>query len=489
MFLWSSPWSLGNAMSDENVIHAIRQAVELNPESLPLRRHLAETLLAMGHCDAAQKAFRAALLLAPDDDGLKRGLARAFAAAGKTSAALVVVEDLLKQPAPGPDTQLLYARLLRHKDTAAAAGAYRRAVQADPALADPMLARQLGESSLPPEAPILPFDNRDPSDDAFTEEHDTGPAFAEIVEEAELTVRDEFGLTPTPPRSATPPTPPDVTFADVGGLETIKNEIAMKILLPARQPELFQAYGKKSGGSILLFGPPGCGKTHLARATAGEMPERFTTVLIPEVLDMWIGASEHNLHVQFERARDHAPGVLFFDEVDALAASRTDAPGYAGRQLASQFLSELDGMNTANDGLLVLAATNAPWLLDWAFLRPGRFGRILFVPPPDTAARADILRLLLRGKPTRDIDHDAVAHRTEHFSGADLSAVVELAVETRLRDAARSGEIHPLTTRDLLTAASRRKPTTRDWFATARLYATHANSTGLYDPVLEYLNS
>src|SRR5262249_52758454 len=150
---------------------------------------------------------------------------------------------------------------------------------------------------------------------------------------------------------------------------------------------------------------------------------------IHDVLEMWIGQSERNLHAIFATAREHRPCVLFFDEVDALGASRGDMKHSAGRQTINQFLAELDGMQADNDGVLVLAATNAPWHMDSAFRRPGRFDRVIFVPPPDVEARAEILRLLLAGKPQQDVDTAAVAKKTDRFSGADLRAVVDRAVE------------------------------------------------------------
>jgi SpoVK/Ycf46/Vps4 family AAA+-type ATPase len=179
--------------------------------------------------------------------------------------------------------------------------------------------------------------------------------------------------------------------------------------------------------------------------------------------------------------------VLFFDEVDALAASRTDLKTSGGRHLINQFLSELDGVEHSNEGVLVLAATNAPWHLDPAFRRPGRFDRILFVPPPDAPARASILRLLCRGKPVQDVDYDHIAKKTENLSGADLQAVVDLAVEAKLREAMKTGIPKPLVTKDLLTAAGTVRPSTREWFSTARNHALYSNQGGIYDDILKYL--
>lgn len=280
---------------------------------------------------------------------------------------------------------------------------------------------------------------------------------------------------------------PRIAFADVGGMDAVKEEIRMKIIYPMTHAEMFKAYGKSIGGGILLYGPPGCGKTYLARATAGEIRAGFLAIGISDVLDMWIGNSEKNLHELFEQARRNRPCVLFFDEVDALGASRTDLKQSGARHLVNQFLSELDGVERSNEGVLILAATNAPWHLDSAFRRPGRFDRILFVPPPDADARASILRVLTKGKPLDRVDFDHLGKKTDGFSGADLKAVVDQAVEAKLKEAFASGIPKPLSTKDLLRAAAAIKPSTREWFSTARNYALYANQGGLYDDVLKHL--
>lgn len=225
----------------------------------------------------------------------------------------------------------------------------------------------------------------------------------------------------------------------------------------------------------------------MARATAGEIQAGFVSVGINDVLDMWIGNSERNLHELFQQARLNKPCVLFFDEVDALGGKRSDMASGAGRQLINQFLSEMDGVDGDNDGVLVLGATNAPWHVDSAFRRPGRFDRVLFVPPPDPPARADILRIHLKDKPQESIDFRAITKKSEHFSGADLKAVIDISIEAKLREAIRDGVPKPLTTRDLLAAVQKLKPTTREWFSSARNYALYSNQGGLYDDVLKYL--
>ena len=151
-----------------------------------------------------------------------------------------------------------------------------------------------------------------------------------------------------------------ITFEDVGGMEGVKERIRLSIIYPIQRPEIYKAYGKKAGGGLLLYGPPGCGKTYIARATAGEVKAEFIYVGLNDVLDMYLGESERKLHAVFESARRQSPAVLFFDEVDAIGNSRMNLRNSAGRNLVNQFLNEMDGMQGDNEGLLILGATNAP---------------------------------------------------------------------------------------------------------------------------------
>lgn len=280
---------------------------------------------------------------------------------------------------------------------------------------------------------------------------------------------------------------PTVGFQDVGGMDAVKKEIELKIIKPLLHPELYKAYGKKIGGGILLYGPPGCGKTFIARATAGQVNAQFISVGLNDILDMWIGNSEKNLHQVFEIARQNTPCVLFIDEIDALGASRSDMKQSAGRHLINQFLLELDGVDYSNEGILIIGATNTPWHLDTAFRRPGRFDRIIFIPPPDEAARASILRLKLANKPIASIDYDAIAKKLEHYSGADIEAIIDLAIEEKLDTAFTTGVPEPISTKDLLNAAKKHRASTQEWFSKAKNFALFANEGGLYDDILSYM--
>nr|WP_293833395.1 AAA family ATPase [uncultured Arsenicibacter sp.] len=431
-------------------LSGLRAALQVSPDNIPLRKLLANALLNAGRYGEAEQEFRYALQVAPDDAALKLGLAVAFRQNGKTDAAMVVLEELTNQN--NADAYLLSARILQTQGQLyQARDHYQRAILLDDRLRDEAFENSLGAD----EPQRMPMGDLDTPGGDFQ------------LEAAR----------------------PSISFVDVGGMEAVKEEIALKIIFPLKHPELYKTYGKRPGGGILLYGPPGCGKTYLARATAGEIQASFISVGLNDILDMWVGSSERNLHDLFQQARKAAPCVLFFDEVDALGASRNDMRRTAGRTIINQFLDELDGVKYANDGVLVLAATNTPWYLDSAFRRPGRFDRMIFVAPPDARAREEILRLHLRDIPVQQPDLAAIARKTETFSGADLQAVIDRAVESKLLEAMKTGQPVPVSNNDLLNAVKAHRPTVREWFASAKNYALYANEAGQYEPVLSFMKT
>jgi SpoVK/Ycf46/Vps4 family AAA+-type ATPase len=281
---------------------------------------------------------------------------------------------------------------------------------------------------------------------------------------------------------------PTITFADVAGMDQVKQQVRRKIIAPFEKPDLFQAFRKRSGGGVLMYGPPGCGKTMLARATAGEAKAHFIPIAITDVLDKFFGESERKLATAFARARSHRPSILFFDELEALAARRRSS-GEIGASLVSTFLSEMDGFAADGDGVLVIGATNTPWAIDSAFRRPGRFDRVLFVPPPDQAARLAILSLSLSGRPLAPgLNLQRFAEATSGFSGADIANLVDTAVELAIEDSSEVASLTPVSRRHLEAALKDVRPTTSEWLATARNYAKFANEGGLYDDLLAFID-
>lgn len=441
-----------------NELDQLRDAVGNSPENIPLRKLYANALIKHKRFEEAEIEYKEALKLSAGDLDLKIGLSNAFYGQEKTSLGLVIIEEITAKPTAPARAWLIYAKLLlQSKNAHDAKDAYEKAIIIDPNLSDSFLESEINVQNK--------------AGQAEPEKIKIGNTYSESEADKVLDIER-----------------PKVTFEDVGGMQKVKEEIRMKIIHPLDHPEIYKAYGKKIGGGILMYGPPGCGKTHLAKATAGQVKSNFISVGISDILDLYHGQSESNLHAIFEKARQLKPCVLFFDEVDALGANRTDMRQSAGRHLINQFLAELDGVEYSNEGVLILAATNAPWHLDPAFRRPGRFDRIIFVPPPDLEARESILNIKLKDKPTSDINYAKVANQTKDFSGADLEAVIDIAIEGKLEEAIKKGIPSPLVTKDLLTALKRHRPSTKEWFNTAKNYALFANEAGLYDDILDFLN-
>ncbi|MEU9864073.1 AAA family ATPase [Streptomyces sp. NPDC047971] len=441
-------------MADESpLIRSLRAAVAAAPEDVPLRLHFAELLLAEGRGDEAVAEAAVALQHAPGDAAARALMVRAMG---------------LPAAAPG----------VPQAPTAPASEA--------------------PSASAGPEAPAAPETPERPAtssafdwDKAEQEVGDlVGPRFVESGTGGDL----EQPLTadgsgdPGDASAWDVDAPGAVRLADVGGMREVKDRLESAFLAPMRNPELRKLYGKSLRGGLLLYGPPGCGKTFIARAVAGELGASFISVSLSDILDMYIGSSERNVHDIFETARAQAPCVVFLDELDALGAKRSRTHHSGLRNVVNQLLTELDGIDGAeNEGVFVLAATNVPWDVDLALRRPGRLDRTLLVLPPDAPAREAILRYHLRDRPIESVDLGKLLKVTEDFSGADLAHLCETAAESALLDSARTGNVRLINMKDLMGAAKQIKPSSESWFASARNVAMFANDGGMYDDLVAYL--
>jgi SpoVK/Ycf46/Vps4 family AAA+-type ATPase len=244
-------------------------------------------------------------------------------------------------------------------------------------------------------------------------------------------------------------------LSDVAGLEDVKTELQEKVIQPFVRPELFDRFKLKRGGAILLIGPPGCGKTHVARAIAGEVDAKFFPVNPAEIKSKWVGDTEKNWQRLFDEAKRHPRSVIFLDEVDALLSAR------GNRKIGSvtQFLQLSDGLIQTKNCLLLLAATNKPWMLDEAVTRHGRFGTHIYVGPPDTKAREAILALNLKGVPTAEnVSLAEIADSMDGYTGADIAEMCDRAKRAAKNRQIGSGKDEVVTKGDFVEALGKIRP-------------------------------
>lgn len=421
-------------MSMESVINALKAALEHNPDDLGVRLHLAELLLSTDASDAAAH-FEMVLGKEPANISALQGAATAARQMGNETKAAGY-------------QQLLHALGYAQES--------------------PENTNQAGNVT------SFPGRKKDVAQ--------TGSEHSPLKVKAS---GDDDNVAVGPWEDFEPP----ISLNDVGGMQAVKKRLNMAFLAPLKNPEIMKLYGKSLKGGLMLYGPPGCGKTFIARALAGELGATFMSVGLSDVLDMWLGESERKLHEIFETARRKAPAVLFFDEIDALGQKRSQLKHSGGRTIVNQLLAEMDSIGNDNKNVFVLAATNHPWDVDTALRRPGRFDRIVLVLPPDAEARVHILQYHLKDRPVQDLDLQLIARNTEHFSGADLAHLVESAVEYAMQDSIETGNVRAVSMADFKLAASEINSSTRPWFDTARNYAMFANEGGAYDELLDYLKT
>ena len=431
-------------MDPEPVIESLRNAVAAMPDDVPLRLHLASLLLRAGQRDEAVRHLGAVL---QRDPGNGEALA------------------MLTAPAPDPSVS-------PERTVATGPDSPPPAVAPDPADGD------------------SPSPGREPEPDLqATGSYDWSQAEDELRDVLPAMFLGEAGSTSAglDEARAYDAEHTGLTLADVAGMTEVKKRLEAAFLAPMRNPELRKLYGKSLRGGLLLYGPPGCGKTFIARAVAGELGARFITVSFADLIDMFVGRSERNIHELFEVARRNAPCVVFLDEVDAIGQKRSQLRNTPMRSAVNQLLLELDDVTSGNAGVFLLAATNHPWDVDSALRRPGRFDRTLLVLPPDGAAREGVFRFHLRERPVAGIDLARLSRLTDGYSGADIAHICETAAESALLDSVRIGEPRLIAQADLEAAVSEVRPSLGTWFDTARNVALFANEGGAYDDLVAYL--
>jgi len=465
---------------------AIREALDQSPCNTSLLQLYGHACLEELQLDEARDAFDRVLAIDPGQCDAHLGIARVLLMQGDSSGAAVRAERVLQSDPGNAPAHLLLSRVfLSEGDRIRAMEHFEKAVRSDAAVSDVSLEQELGRgagearkniAAPNPAEPVFsdPFSNTefppDPFDDPF-------------VDDAAEDWRPETFFAPGDPERNR------VNFEAVGGMEELKEEIRLKIVYPLQHPELYKAYGRKAGGGILIFGPPGCGKTLMLRAVAGEVGCNYFAIGLHEIFDPYFGSSERNLHQVFETARANSPCVLVFDELDSLAVDRRHLRESQMRNLVNQFLFELDGLRSDNSRILVIGATNAPWQLDPAFRRPGRFDQTIFVPPPDYPARAQIIELLAKDKPIAQLNVDALAKVTKGFTGADLKWVFDRGAELALSEAVHTGRPVPISMELLLQVANLHRPSSGEWFEGLRPHVQEASQDSLYTDVRKFLSA
>ncbi len=450
---------------NRDLIDSLKGILAAGGANAALWEHLGDLQNEDADFAAAAESYRTAVGQGPVTQTLMLKIVAALRKSGQFGEAVIRAESMLAA-APFPALAVELARvLLARGDLPGAREQYQAAIAEDPSQADATFAGLLAQ--------VTPAGvNVEPPSELLCAGHGHDPASAD-------TILAELGLRGSP-----------VKFDDVVGLADVKNQIHLRIVAPFKRPDVYRAFGRQAGGGLLLYGPPGCGKTYIARATAGECSAAFTAVSIHELVDKYFGESEKLVHALFEQARRNAPTILFFDEFDAVATSRGRSGAQFWRTLVNQILVEMDGLAGNASGVLVFAATNLPWNVDAAFRRPGRFDRALFVPPPDAAGREQLLKHSLAQVPGGDaIDVQQLVRRTELFTGADLAALVERAAERALAASLSGDTVHNVAPADLEAALSGSVSSALEWLVTARNYARYANEGQCYDELVGYLKS
>ena len=482
------------------LIDSLASIIEQQPEDHALREHLAELLIAEGRGAEAVSHLAVVLAVDPHNERVSALMRSALGAPEASAPAVDGPTDA--EPATAAPASYEADPLTAPEEPAPSAPAAPASDDAGiPAIvtihpaAFPQTAEKgnneggasTGEAGDGQDDPASP-DGADPENfDWKSAEKQVGgpaPAFVKVG-----TTDGEVEIDDKPQGDAWDVETVTATLADVGGMQSVKDRLTMAFLAPLRNPEIRKLYGKSLSGGLLLYGPPGCGKTYIARALAGEVGAAFMNVRISDVLGHYIGDSENNLHDVFETARACAPVVLFLDEIDAVGMRRSPSSASYMRPVTNQLLMELDGIGADNEGVFIRAATNTPWDVDPALRRPGRFDRCVAVLPPDGPARQAVLYHHLKSRPVEGIDMGYLVQHTDGFTGADLAHLVDSAVEYAMMDSVRTGNVRMVTMQDFLRALAQIRPSAGPWFVTARNIVEYGNRDGQYDDLAEYMKA
>jgi SpoVK/Ycf46/Vps4 family AAA+-type ATPase len=251
----------------------------------------------------------------------------------------------------------------------------------------------------------------------------------------------------------------------------VKEMINESIVYPLKNPELALKYGKKAGGGVIFYGPPGCGKTFIGKATAGECDASFLSVKISDIMDMYVGNTEKNIHSIFELARHSTPSIIFFDEIDGVGGRRDNSQQSFEKRAINQLLMEMDGVEYSNEGVLIVGSTNAPWYIDPALRRSGRFSRFIFFPEPDKKTREEVFRIQLKDKPVdAGVNFGRLARLTEGYSIADIKAVCSEAAAVPWKEALKRGSERPIQMADFLAATKKVKSSLPAWYGSVKKF-------------------
>lgn len=277
---------------------------------------------------------------------------------------------------------------------------------------------------------------------------------------------------------------PKRRFSDIAGMNKVKEEIMMKIIEPLKHPEVFKYFGKKGGGGILMYGPPGCGKSLIAEATAGEAGVAFYSAKASDLRSKYVGETEQNIAKLFDDARKDKAAIIFFDEFESLGSDR-HRTSFNMKGAVSQLLAEMDGIGNKDQNILVIAATNEPWNIDTALLREGRFGTMIYINPPDSLTRLQMLRLHMSGRPIDGIEFDAIALATDNFSGADIKALCEHATDIPLREYLKTRNKRNISNEDFYDSLIKMKPSLGAWYRQAYSVLSRRNELSSFPDIAD----